>query len=68
MAEPFDGDAEGYESESRAQPGEEGAFGGEVVARCGAGVLEDGGAEAREHFLLGEKVDGTGGRGRGSVA
>lgn len=50
LAESLDCDAQGYEAETGAEPGEEGPFGSEVVARRGAGVLEDGGAEAGEHL------------------
>ena len=62
LAEPFDGDAESHETETGAEPGEEGAFGGEMVARCGAGVFEGGAAEAGKHFRFDwerERVDRT---------
>lgn len=48
LREALDGDAEGDEAEAGAQPREEGALGGEVVARDGAGVLVDGRAQAGE--------------------
>ena len=50
LAESLNGDAQGNETETGAEPGEEGALGSEVVARRGTRVLEDGGAEAREHL------------------
>lgn len=50
LAKSLDRDAEGYQAETGSEPREEGTFGGEVVARCGAGIFEDRGAEVREHF------------------
>ena len=50
LAESLDRDAEGYETEAGAEPGEEGPFGSEMIAGCGAGVFEDRSAEAREHL------------------
>ena len=52
LAESFNGDAEGYETEAGAEPGEERPFGSEMIARCRARVLEDGAAEARKHLKL----------------
>lgn len=56
-AEALDRDAQGDETEAGAEPGEEGAFGGEMVARSGAGVLE--GAEAGEHWGLNVRREGV---------
>lgn len=45
LGEAFDCYAEGGEAEAGADPGEEGAFGSEVVAGGGAGIGVDGGFE-----------------------
>lgn len=53
MGKSLNGDSQSYKAEPCAEPGEEGAFGGEVVTGGGPGVFVEGSLEeAEEHFPM----------------